>query len=158
MKLTRTIKLKLDIPEIEILSTVQAYTKAYNLICQQGWQDSDYNAISLHHKTYKTVREQFNLPSQLAISARTKATESLKSVRSKIIKKKKATQPVSKQCSIRYDKNSITIWFDKEKISILTIDGGKNSLFKFQNILNNILLGKSVLLNCSLEIILFFLI
>jgi len=125
MKLTRTIKLKLDIPEIEILSTVQAYTKAYNLICQQGWQDSDYNAISLHHKTYKTVREQFNLPSQLAISARTKATESLKSVRSKIIKKKKATQPVSKQCSIRYDKNSITIWFDKEKISLLTIDGRK---------------------------------
>ena len=125
MKLTRTIKLKLDIPEIEILSTIQAYTKAYNLICQQGWQDSDYNAISLHRKTYKTVREQFNLPSQLAISARTKATESLKSVRSKIIKKKKATQPISKQCSIRYDKNSITIWFDKEKISLLTIDGRK---------------------------------
>jgi len=125
MKLTRTIKLKLDIPETEILSTVQAYTKAYNLICQQGWQDNDYNAISLHHKTYKTVREQFNLPSQLAISARTKATESLKSVRSKIIKKKKATQPVSKQCSIRYDKNSIAIWFDKEKISLLTINGRK---------------------------------
>ena len=125
MKLTRTIKLKLNIPEIEILPTIQAYTKAYNLICQQGWQDSDYNAISLHHKTYKTVREQFNLPSQLAISARTKAVENLKSVRSKIIKKKKATQPVSKQCSIRYDKNSITIWFNKEKISLLTVNGRK---------------------------------
>jgi len=125
MKLIRTIKLKLNIPESEILPTIQAYTKAYNLVCQQGWQDSDYNAISLHHKTYKTVREQFNLPSQLAISAKTKATESLKSVRAKIIKKKKATQPFSKQCSIRYDKNSITIWFDKEKISLLTINGRK---------------------------------
>ena len=125
MKLTRTIKLKLNIPESDILPTIQAYTKAYNLICQRGWQDSDYNAISLHHKTYKTVREQLNLPSQLAISARTKAVESLKSVRSKIIKKKKATQPISKQCSIRYDKNSITIWFDKEKISLLTISGRK---------------------------------
>ncbi len=125
MKLTRTIKLKLDILETEMLPTIQAYTKAYNLICQQGWQDSDYNTISLHHKTYKIVREQFNLPSQLAISAITKATESLKSVRSKIVKKKKATQPVSKQCSIRYDKNSITIWFDKERISILTVNGRK---------------------------------
>jgi putative transposase len=125
MKLSRTIKLKLDIPKTEILPTVQAYTKAYNLICQQGWQDSDYNAISLHHKTYKTVREQFSLPAQLAISARTKATETLKSVRSRIIKKKKATQPISKQCSIRYDKNSITIWFDKEKISLLTVSGRK---------------------------------
>jgi putative transposase len=125
MKITRTIKLKLNIPESEILSTVQAYTKAYNLICQQGWQDKDYNAISLHHKTYKNVRKQFNLPAQLAISARTKATESLKSVRSRIIKKQKATQPNSKQCSIRYDKNSITIWFDKEKISLLTVNGRK---------------------------------
>ena len=125
MKLTRTIKLKLNIPESEILPTIQAYTKAYNLICQQGWQDSDYNAISLHKKTYYFVREQFNLPSQLAISARSKAVESLKSVRSKIIKKQKATQPVSKQSSIRYDKNSITIWFDKEKISLLTISGRK---------------------------------
>jgi len=125
MKLTRTIKLKLDIPETELLPTIQAYTKAYNLVCQQGWQDSDYNAISLHHKTYRTVREQCNLPSQLTISARTKAAESLKSVRTRRKKKQKISCPVSKQCSIRYDKNSITIWFDKEKISLLTINGRK---------------------------------
>jgi len=125
MKLTRIIKLKLDMPESEILPTIQAYTKAYNLVCQQGWQDKDYNAISLHHKTYKTIKEQLNLPSQLVISSRTKAAESLKSVRSRLKKKQKATQPVSKQCSIRYDKNSITIWFDKEKISLLTIEGRK---------------------------------
>jgi len=125
MKLTRTIKLKLDIPETEFLPTVQAYTKAYNLICQQGWQDSDYNAISLHHKTYKIVREQYNLPAQLTISARTKAVENLKSVRTKRKKKQKVSCPTSKQTSIRYDKNSITIWFEKERISILTIEGRK---------------------------------
>ena len=122
MKLTRTIKLKLNIPETELLPTIQEYTKAYNFVCQQGWQDKDYNAISLHNKTYKIVRKQFNLPSQLAISSRTKAVESLKSVKSK---KKKVSCPHSKQASIRYDKNSITIWFEKECISILTIDGRK---------------------------------
>ena len=94
MKLTRTIKLKLNIPESEVIPTIQAYTKAYNLVSQQGWQDKDYNAISLHHKTYKNVREQFNLPAQLAISSRTKAVESLKSVRTKLKKKQKATCPV----------------------------------------------------------------
>ncbi len=125
MKLTRTIKLKLDIPESEILPTVQAYTQAYNFVSLQGWQDKDYNAISLHHKTYKNIREKFSLPAQLTISARTKATESLKSVKSRRKKKQKVSCPVSKQCSIRYDKNSITIWFDKEKISLLTIDGRK---------------------------------
>ena len=123
MKLTRTIKLKLDIPENEVLPTIQAYTQAYNLVCQTGWNDKDFNAISLHHKTYNSVREQFNLPSQLAISSRTKAVESLKSIKTRLKKKQKATCPVSKQTAIRYDKNSITIWFDKEKISLLTING-----------------------------------
>jgi len=125
MKVIRTIKLKLNIPETEILPTVQAYTNAYNSVCQQGWQDKDYNAISLHHKTYKTIREQHNLPAQLAISARTKAVESLKSVKTRRTKKQQVSCPVSKQCSIRYDKNSITIWFEKERISLLTIEGRK---------------------------------
>ena len=125
MKLTRTIKLKLDIPESEFLPTIQAYTQAYNLVCQQGWQDKDYNAISLHSKTYSTVREQFNLPAQLAISSRTKAVESLKSVKTRRKKKQSVSCPVSKQTAIRYDKNSITIYFEKELISILTVNGRK---------------------------------
>ncbi len=125
MKLIRTIKLKLDIPKSNIFPTVQAYTKAYNHVCQTGWKDRDYNAISLHHKTYSFTREQFKLPSQLAISARTKAVETLKTVKTRLKKKQKASQPVSKQSSIRYDRNSITIWFGKEQISLLTINGRK---------------------------------
>jgi putative transposase len=125
MKLIRTIKLKLNIPKSEILPTIKAYTKAYNFVCKQGFINNDYNGISLHNKTYFKTREKFNLPSQLAISARTKATESLKSIKTKRKNKQKVSQPISKQCSIRYDKNSITIWFDKEKISMLTINGRK---------------------------------
>jgi putative transposase len=125
MKLTRTIKLKLNIPESEFLPTIQAYTQAYNLVCQQGWQNKDHNAISLHNKTYSIVREQFNLPAQLAISSRTKAVESLKSVKTRRKKKQKVSCPISRQTAIRYDKNSITIYFEKEFISILTINGRK---------------------------------
>lgn len=126
MLLTRTVKIKLDIP-IEIINpTIEAYTKAFNLVCQIGWDDSDSNGVSLHHKTYKELREY--LPAQLAISARMKATEAIKSVKARLKKKQKATCPQAKQSSIRYDARSYSVWFDRNEISILTVDGRKKFL------------------------------
>jgi len=121
MILTRTIKLKLDIPVESIKPTVEAYTKAFNFVCQKGWNDSDSNGVSLHNKTYSTTREY--LPSQLAVSARMKATESIKSVKAKLRKKQKAACPQSKQVSIRYDARSYNVWFDRSELSLLTISG-----------------------------------
>jgi len=121
MKLVRTVKLKLDIPVETIQPTVDAYTSAFNFVCQQGWNDSDSNGVSLHNKTYFTIREY--LPAQLAVSARMKATDSIKSVKTKIRKKQKATCPDSKQSSIRYDSRSYNVWFDRNEISMLTING-----------------------------------
>jgi len=123
MQLSRTVKIKLNIPIEIIKPTIEAYTKAFNFVCQVGWNDSDSNGVSLHHKTYKELREY--LPSQLAISARMKATEALKAIRAKIRKKQKATCPKSKQIAIRFDDRSYNIWFDRNKISILTIGGRK---------------------------------
>jgi len=121
MELTRTIKLKLNIPIEIIKPTINAYTEAFNSICQTGWNDSDSNGVSLHHKTYKQIRRY--LPSQLAVSARMKATEALKSVKVKIRKKQKATCPQAKQSSIRYDARSYNVWFDRNELSLLTIGG-----------------------------------
>jgi len=123
MQLTRTIKIKLDIPTENINPTIEAYTKAFNAVCHVGWNDSDSNGVSLHHKTYKELRKY--LPSQLAVSARMKATEALKAVKKRIRKKQKATCPQSKQSSIRYDARSYNVWFERNEISILTIDGRK---------------------------------
>jgi len=124
MKLTRTIKIKLNIPIETVKPTIEAYTKAFNFVCQVGWNDSDSNGVSLHHKTYSDIREY--LPSQLSISARMKATEALKAVKTKIRKKQKATCPTSRQIAIRYDDRSYNVWFDRNEISILTIDGRKH--------------------------------
>ena len=121
MKLTRTVKLKIAIPVEIIKPTVDAYTCAFNFVCQRGWNDSDSNGVSLHNKTYFTTREY--LPSQLAISARMKATESIKAVKTRIKKKLKATCPISKQASIRYDDKSYNVWFDRNEISLLTVGG-----------------------------------
>ncbi|MFH1832133.1 MAG: transposase [bacterium] len=121
MLLSRTIKIKLDIPVEIIKPTVKAYTQAFNHICQVGWNDSDSNGVSLHHKTYKQLRSY--LPSQLAVSARMKATEALKSVKVKIRKKQKATCPKAEQSSIRYDARSYNVWFDRSELSLLTVSG-----------------------------------
>jgi len=123
MKLVRTAKVVLNAPAQAFNSTLAAYTKAYNLVCKTGWDDKDTNGVSLHHKTYKTTREY--LPSQLAISARTKATESLKSVATKIRDGERGTCPESTICSIRYDHNSYSLWLDRNQVSIKTIEGRK---------------------------------
>ena len=121
MKLVKTVKIKLNISVDSIKPTINAYTKAFNFVVQTGWDDRDFNGVSLHHKTYKELRKY--LPAQLAISARMKATEALKSIKKKLIKKQKVSCPISKQSSIRYDDRSYNIWFNRNELSLLAIDG-----------------------------------
>lgn len=121
MKINRTIKLKLNIKHTDILPTLNAYTKAFNYICEYGWNHNSFNSIELHKITYKYCRTF--LPSQLSISARMKASESLKPCLDKRKKHRKVSKPISKQCSIRYDANSFNVWFNKKIISISTING-----------------------------------
>jgi len=126
MKLTNTAKLVIDCSPNEFQSTIKHYTDAYNLVCNVGFKSKDEictNGVTLHHKVYEKCRK--NLPSQLAISARMKATESLKSVQARIKKGKKATCPQSKSTAIRYDKNSYTLWLNKRIVSISTCEGRK---------------------------------
>ena len=122
MKLTRTAKIKLDMQVGEVMPTLLAYTKAYNFVCQEGYSRKNFNGVTLHKLTYETIREY--LPSQLAISSRMKATESLAS----ILKKKRKYLPKcpsSKLCAIRYDKNSYSLFLDSQELSLLTISGRK---------------------------------
>ena len=123
MKLIRTAKIKLNMLPAEILPTLEAYTKAFNFVCAIGFPKKDKNGVSLHKKTYSTVREY--LPSQLAISSRMKATEALASVFKRTKHKKYGSCPVSKSCAIRYDQNSYSLFLNKKEVSLLTISGRK---------------------------------
>ncbi|MFA7219117.1 MAG: transposase [Synergistaceae bacterium] len=126
MKLTNTAKLVIDCSPDEFKSTIRHYTNAYNFVCNVGFKSSNgicTNGVTLHHKVYEECRK--NLPAQLAISARMKATESLKSVQARIKRGKKATCPKSKSTAIRYDKNSYTLWLNKNIVSISTCEGRK---------------------------------
>lgn len=128
MILTKTVKVKLETNITSVVPTVKAYTEAFNYVCQIGWKDGDSNAVSLHSKTYQHCRTL--LPSQLSCSARNKASEALKSVKTKIRKKGKASCPKSKQSSIRYDHNSYNVWFDKNQLSLSTVSGRQRFTFK----------------------------
>jgi len=123
MKLVQTAKLVINCLDNEFLPTIQAYTNAFNYVCKVGFESKDTNGVSLHHKTYQECRK--TLPSQLSISSRMKATETLKSVQEIIRKGKKASLPQSKQTSIRYDVNSYSLWLNKKIVSISTIAGRK---------------------------------
>jgi len=128
MQLRRTIKIKLDVDLQSVLPTIQSYTKAFNHVCDVGWTDQDFNYISLHNKTYRTIREY--LPSQLTQSARNKASESLKAAIHKKQKNQKVSKPQSKLCSVRYDACSFNIWFNKNIVSFSTISGRLKCKFK----------------------------
>ena len=123
MKLLRTVKIKLTENAVTFQSTVDAYTKAYNYVCKIGYPVLETNGVTLHKLTYTETRKY--LPSQLAISARMKATETLKSI--KELKKKGNTVscPVSKRCSVRLDCNSYSLFLNSKQVSILTIEGRK---------------------------------
>ena len=63
MKLVRTIKLRLQEDPQVFQSTIDSYTKAFNYTCQVGWNDKDYNGVSLHKKVYKKPENIFLLNS-----------------------------------------------------------------------------------------------
>jgi putative transposase len=130
MKLVRTIKIMLPNAVEALMPTVKAYTNAYNMVVKTGFDKKQYNGVKLHHLCYQDIREQFNLPSQLAISARMKATDSLKSIGAKRKKKQKISCPISKQQSIRYDARSYTLSLIDKTVSLLTLEGRKH--FSFQ--------------------------
>lgn len=123
MKQIRTVKLQLKVNNSLFKSTIEQYTNAFNHVCQVAWENQEFNGVRLHHLTYHKVREKTGLKSQLAISARVKATETLASVQARKKKGKKVSCPQSKCSSIRYDDHSLTIDFTNRTINILTLNG-----------------------------------
>ena len=121
MKLVRVAKIRLDVPFQELKPTFDAYTRAFNLVAQRGWMDSDCNGVSLHRKTYQDCRA-LGLPAQLAITSRMKATEALLSVKELQKQGQAISCPNSRRCGIRLDRNSYTLWMESRTVSFLAMD------------------------------------
>lgn len=123
MKQVRTIKVQLKVDSKIFKPTLEAYTNAFNYVCQTAWDNQEFNGVHLHHLTYHQTRRDTGLKSQLAISARVKATEALAAVQVRKKKGKKVSCPQSKCSAIRYDDRSLTVDFVNNTINILTLEG-----------------------------------
>lgn len=126
-----------------LLETIQQYTDCFNAVAAYGWEHGEKNSVALHKATYYPLREAYpQMPSQLVISARSKAAEALTSAFTWKIKRerefpKKVAKalargkpaptfkpvrcPQSSNCSIRYDQRSYA--FDREYVSLATVAG-----------------------------------
>jgi len=89
-----------------------------------GWQRQEKNGVRLHHATYCGLRQQFpNLPTQLVVAARVRATEALKSTIARKKKGYKASCPTAALVPIRYDARKYSIKFRQGIVSLSSVAG-----------------------------------
>jgi len=89
-----------------------------------GWERSEKNGVTLHQLTCATLRKSHpELPSQLVISARMKATEALKSAFALHKKGKKVSAPRWERGMVRYDARSFRLEKDKGIVELATVAG-----------------------------------
>ncbi|MGB9928110.1 MAG: RNA-guided endonuclease InsQ/TnpB family protein [Methanosarcina sp.] len=127
MKVDRTIKLKLSVSEgdKEILKkTITLFNTVFNEVAQYGFEHKTHSKVSIHHATYKNIREKYpELPSSLVQGARDVACEALKGVE---LKRLPVAKPFS---SIRYNQRVITYYLKHGRASIATINGRIKATF-----------------------------
>lgn len=125
----RTIRIKLNTTDwqAQILhQTLNEFTRAFNYVCEWGWQHSEKNGVKLHHATYYPVKEVCKgLVSDLIIQARLKATEALKSAFARIKAKRKVHQPCSKLCPARYNVHTYKLDWEAATVNLATSPGNR---------------------------------
>jgi putative transposase len=147
----KTIKIPVSFNPETLKDQASRYAQVFNHVVAFGLDNGISNAVELHHKTYYTFANKDFLPSQLIISARTKAAETIhgwltsKKKREKQILKQQGMiakgkhirkhlmplfRPVSKGIlAVRYDARSFTIDFKSRIISFSSINGRQRISF-----------------------------
>jgi putative transposase len=129
----RTIRLKLQ-PTAEqrqsLLGTLEQHTACYNAVTRYGWDNDQKNGVELHKATYYDLRSRHpELPAQLVIAARMRATESLGLAFALRKKKNHKGEPKKVSCPhatlspIRYDARSYRFEPSKRQVGLSTIHG-----------------------------------
>lgn len=126
MIVTQTVRLRLAINAEQgsaLAETARQYATAFNAVAEAGWNSKTTNGVRLHKETYRVLRDTLALPSQLVISARMKAVESLKSVRERARQGRKVGCPRTDKAAVRFDARSFRL--DWNGIARLTLIGGR---------------------------------
>ncbi|WP_201371538.1 RNA-guided endonuclease InsQ/TnpB family protein [Ktedonobacter robiniae] len=125
MDRTIRIQLKPTHEQKQLLDeTTRQFTQVFNAVCAYGWQHSEKNGVRLHHATYYDLREAYpRLNANVLIQARIKATEALKSAFDRKAKGRKAGQPQSRQCPIRYNERTSVLNWQTQEVCLSTVEG-----------------------------------
>lgn len=125
----RTVEFKLHLSrdqEAIFDRTLSESSACFDTVINAGWDSNPRckNGVDLHRMTYYDLRKRFpDLPSQLVISARMKATESLASAMVLEKKGRKVGRPQRHHPSIRYDARSMSVSLDRDEVSLSTVSG-----------------------------------
>jgi len=110
MSMQRTIRVRLKpAPDQRriLLETLVESTACFNAVAAYGWMHQERNGVELHKATYYPLRaEHPKLPAQLIVSARTRATEAVKSALTRARQGRKTGCPAGRMVPIRYDARS----------------------------------------------------
>ena len=130
----RTITLKLSASDGDISlfrETLSVSAACFDSVSESGWLDRCRNGVELHRRTYHGLRLKHpEMPSQLVISARMKATEALKAAIALERKGKKVSQPQMTRPTVRYDARSMTIDLGAGSVSLATVGGRRRVPFQ----------------------------
>ena len=117
MKLTAKIKLLPSKRQAEkLLATIQEANKAANVLSDFAWEKKVFKQFDLHKAQYYSLKESFNLSSQMVVRCIAKVTDAYK-VDKKI---KRTFRPTG---AIAYDTRILTYDLTKKRVSIWTVDG-----------------------------------
>lgn len=121
MKLTLKLKLLVTPSQsASLLETMVCANKACNDISGVAFKNKIYNKYKLHHQTYYSIKNKFNLTAQVVVRCISKVADSYK------IKNKQVKRVFSKFSSIPYDSrilrykknNFVSIWSIKGRLEI----------------------------------------
>jgi putative transposase len=152
MDRTIVVQLKPTPEQAAILKqTLDGHTACFNEVARHGFETKNRNGVELHKETYYDLRHRFpDLPSQLVIAARVKATEAVQSVLTwqkkheasypkKVAKARKLGKepppfkpvkcPHAKFCPVRYDARSYWVKWQTMTCSLATVAGRVELLF-----------------------------
>lgn len=132
----RTIRLQLRATPDQkriLLETTRQHTECFNAVAKHGWVENCKNGVELHKATYYDLRSRFpDLPAQLVIAARMRATEALASafvLKNKPFKTRDGEKPRIVSCPtsslspIRYDVRSYRYDKANQCVSLATVEG-----------------------------------
>ena len=150
--------------------TMQEHTACFNAVARAGFEIECINSIIFRKRTYYPLRAQYpDLPAQLVCAARVKAAEAVKSALTwkkkhansypkRVAKATKQGRPLptfkpvrcpqSARASIRYDKNSYWVKWDRMTASLASVSGRLEILSPFLNLLGSIVGGRPALPIC----------